>query len=336
MKTAPSAAQRAIRSQLSPPHRPALPRRRVLPRWRARLWPLLSACALVLATAGPAHYTAASQDTSAASLPAVPARAWAVDCANNEALVIQHPGSYLRYRLHVIDEKGDQMRDQIETPEGSVARLIQRDGRPLTPAEDAAERQRLNDLLASPAAFARRVRHEQENRQMGVHLLKLMPDAMFWSYAPGQPQLPGQLPGQPSAQPSGEPALVVLDFKPDPAWSPPNFESELLTGVEGRVWIDPRTRRMVRLEADLFHAVNIGWGFVAHLYPGGAVTLQQANVTGQRWIVEHIDERLNLRALLVKNVKQRLLFDTADYQPVPPMSYQQAIKMLLDTPHPTP
>jgi hypothetical protein len=257
----------------------------------------------------------------------VPARTWAVDCANNETLVIQHPGSTLRYRLHVIDEKGDQMRDQIETPEGSVARLIQRDGRPLTPAEDAAERQRLNDLLASPAAFARRVRHEQENRQMGVHLLKLMPDAMLWSYAPGQPQLPNQ--------PSGEPALVVLDFKPNPAWSPPTFESELLTGVEGRVWIDPRTRRMVRLEADLFHAVNIGWGIVAHLYPGGTVTLQQASVGGQRWIVERIDERLNLRALLVKNVKQRLLFDTADYQPVPPMPYQQAIKILLDTPLPT-
>jgi len=321
MKTAHSAAQCAIRSHDNPPQRSASPRR------HARLWPLLCACALALASAGPARHAAASQDTPAATLPAVPARTWAVDCANNETLVIQHPGSTLRYRLHVIDEKGDQMRDQIETPEGSVARLIQRDGRPLTPAEDAAERQRLNDLLASPAAFARRVRHEQENRQMGVHLLKLMPDAMLWSYAPGQPQLPNQ--------PSGEPALVVLDFKPNPAWSPPTFESELLTGVEGRVWIDPRTRRMVRLEADLFHAVNIGWGIVAHLYPGGTVTLQQASVGGQRWIVERIDERLNLRALLVKNVKQRLLFDTADYQPVPPMPYQQAIKILLDTPLPT-
>jgi len=218
------------------------------------------------------------------------------------------------------------MRDLIETPEGTVARVIQRDGRPLTPAEDAAERQRLNDLLTSPDAFARHARHEQENRQMGVRVLKLMPDAMLWSYTPGQPQLPNQ--------PSGDPALVVLDFKADPAWSPPNFESEFLAGLEGRVWIDPRTRRMVRLEADLFRAVNLGWGFVAHLYPGGTVTLQQANVGGQRWIVEHIVEQLSLRALLVKNVHQRLVYDTADYQPVPPMRYQQAIQLLLATPLP--
>jgi hypothetical protein len=321
MRTAPSAAQPATRSPYNHPPRPAPPRR------RARLWPLLSACALALATAGPARHAAASQDTPAASLPAVPARAWVVDCANNEALVIQHPGSYLRYRLHVIDEKGDQLRDQIETPEGSVARLIQRDGRPLTPAEDAAERQRLNNLLASPNAFARHIRRDQESKQTGVHLLKLMPDAMLWSYAPGQPQLPNQ--------PSGDPALVVLDFKPNPAWSSPNFEADPLTGLEGRVWIEPRTGRMVRLEGSLTHAVNIGWGIVAHLYPGGTVTLQQANVGGQRWIVEHIVEQLNLRALLVKNVHQRLVFDTADYRPVSAMPYQQALQVLLDTPLPT-
>ena len=295
-------------------------------------WVSLSAFVLVFATVSPARTPVAGQaappqPASGVSLPASPARSWAVDCANNEAVVIQHPDSFLRYSLHVIDEKGDHLRDRIETPEGSVSRNLQSDGRPLTPAEDAAERQRLNDLLASPAAFARHILREQNNKQMGVDLLKLIPDAMLWSYTAGQPQLPNQ--------PSGDPALVVLDFKPNPAWSPPTMEAEPLIGLEGRVWIDPSTRRMVRLQASLTRAVNIGWGFVAHLYPGGSVTLQQANVGGQRWIVEHIVEQLNLRALLFKNVHQRLVFDTADYQPVPAMSYQQAIKILLDTPLPT-
>jgi hypothetical protein len=72
----------------------------------------------------------ASQDVAA--LLSEPARQWAVDCANNELLVIQHPGSYLRYRFHEVSEKGDRVRDQVETPEGTVARLIARDGRPLT------------------------------------------------------------------------------------------------------------------------------------------------------------------------------------------------------------
>ena len=270
---------------------------------------------------------AVSRDAPAATLLAAPARAWAVECANNEILVIQHPGSYLRYHLHVVDEKGDQTRDQIETPQGSVARLILRDGRALTPEQDSAERDRLNGQLTSPAMFARHIRREQDNKKMGVELLKLMPDAMLWSYASDQPQLPRQT--------AGAATMVVVDFKPNPIWSPPTIQSEPLTGLEGRIWIDPRTRRMVHLDARLSHAVNIGWGMVAHIYPGGTITLQQTNAGGERWIVEHIVEQLTLRALMVKNVKQRLVFDTSDFQPVQPMTYQQAIKTLLDTPLPS-
>lgn len=270
---------------------------------------------------------AACQEPPAANLLAVPARNWAADCAKNEILVILHPDSYLRYRLHEVDEKGDRVRDQIETPEGSVARLILHNGRPLTPEEDAEERERLNALIDSPADFARHIRRDQENKVTGIKLIRLMPDAMLWSYTPGQPQLPNP--------PAGQPALVVLDFKPNPTWSPPDIESEPLTGLEGRVWIDPRSRRMVRLEGNLFHAVNIGWGVVAHLYPGGTVTVEQANAGGERWIVEHIVEQLMVRALMVKNVKQSLIFDTTGLQPVAAMKYQQAIKLLLDTPLPS-
>jgi hypothetical protein len=108
----------------------------------------------------------------------------------------------------------------------------------------------------------------------------------------------------------------------------------MLAGIEGRVWIDPQTRHMVHLQADVFRAVNIGWGVVAHLYPGGTVSAQQVNAGGQRWILNHIDEKITVRALLVKNVKQQMMLDTADFQPVPAMSYQKAIKMLLETPAP--
>lgn len=288
---------------------------------------LLWACAALVAALSLFPVEAASQDVTTASLPSEPARNWAVDCAKNEVLLIQHPDSYLRFRFHEVDEKGDRVRDQIETPEGTVARLILRDGHPITPEEDAAERDRLKALIDSPSTFARHIRHEQDNKKMGVNLIKLLPDAMLWSYAPGQPQLPNHR--------SDEPALVVLDFKPNPKWSAPSIEAEPLTALQGRVWIDPRSRNMVHLEGNLFRVVNIGWGMVARIYPGGSVTLHQTNAAGQRWIVEHIVERLTLRALMVKNVKQHLIFDTSDFQAVPAMSYQQAIKMLLATPLPS-
>ena len=269
---------------------------------------------------------AATQDDAAAAALSRPPRDWAVDVSGNEALLIQHPNSYLRYRYHVIDEKGDQTRDQIETPEGSVARLVMRNGRPLTAEEDAAERERLNAILTSPSAFARHIKREQENKKMGVRLIREMPDAFLWTYTDGQPQLPSTL--------SGLGGLLVLDFKPNPKWSPPDMESEPLTGVEGRVWIDPRSRNVVHLEAKLTRAVNIGWGMVAHLYPGGTAKVDQTNAAGERWIVQHIVEQISLRALLLKSMNQRLQFDTSDYQQISPMSVPEAIKLLLDTPLP--
>jgi hypothetical protein len=297
----------------------------------AAAWPgiLVAACGVLAAVfAGPLTTTIFAAEDTVSATP-IPARQWATEVASNEILVIQHPDSYLRYRMHVIDEKGDQTRDQIETPEGSVARLILRDGKPLTADEDSAERGRLNYLLNSPAVFAHHIKSETANKKYGVDLLKLMPDAMLWSYTPNQPQLPDQ--------PSGDPPLVVLDFKPNPKWSPPTVPAESLTGLEGRVWIDPRTHQMVHLEGDVFQSVNIGWGMVGHIYPGGKVLLEQASAGGQRGIIDHIDMQLSIRVLMVKTVKIHTRYDTppATFQAVPAMTYQQAIKILLDTPLPT-
>lgn len=269
---------------------------------------------------------AAPQEPSAATALSKPAKDWAADCAKQEESVIRHPGSYLRYRLHEVNQKGDTLRDQIETQQGTVARLIERNNRPLTAEQDAAERTRLNAMIASPDDFARHVRHEDEGRKSALGMLRLMPDAMLWSYASGQPQLAGHR--------TDEPPLIVLDFKSDPRWSPPTLESELLTGLEGRIWIESRTGRLIHLQADIFKAVNVGWGFVAHVYPGGTVTLDQINAGGDRWIVRHFEEQFTVRALLVKSVRQQTLSDTSDYQTVAAMPYQQAIKTLLATPLP--
>lgn len=264
-----------------------------------------------------------AQPPATITVPSTPAKSWAIECEKNEELVMLHPGSYLRYKLHEVNQRGDQLRDQIETPQGTVARLIERDGHPLTPEQDAAERSRLNAMLASPDDFMRHEHHDEEERKQGLNMLRMMPDAMLWSYAPNQPQLPSHR--------AGEPALIVLDFKPDPKWTAPDLESELLTGLEGRVWIDPRTHWLVHLEANTYRVVNVGWGVLAHVYPGGTVAMDQVAAVNDRRIVQHMAQQFTLRALLVKNVRQQSVADTSDYQAVPAMSYQEAIKILLDT-----
>lgn len=228
--------------------------------------------------------------------------------------------------MHLVDQKGDRVREIIESKDGSVARLLYRDGHPLTPEQDAAERSRLNAMLASPSDFARHIRRDDESKKIAHDIVQILPDAMLYSYAPDQP---------PSGI-NGNAPEVVLDFKPNPSFNPPTTTSEALTGLMGRLWIDANTKNVVRMDANIFRPVNFGWGILAHLYPGGKISLDQADIGSQHWILTRFTQQVTVRALMVKSMKVESTVQTSDFQILPgPITYQQAIKQLLDTPLPT-
>jgi hypothetical protein len=271
--------------------------------------------------------TTATGSTASGSLDmSQPPRAWVVSVVNTELNALNHKGSYLRYHMHVVDAKGEQLRDVIESKDGSVARLIMRSGRPLTAEEDKAERDRLQAMLDSPSIFARHMKNDAQERKTAEELIKLMPDAMVYSYVPGQPQAPN----------GGDSMQVVLDYKPNPAFSPPTTVSEALQGLRGRVWIDSQSKQLVRMEGDVFQSVNFGWGLVAHIYPGGKLVLEQISAGDGRWIFSHFVEDVSVRALMVKTLKVHEDVHASNFQTLPgPMSYQDAIHLLLNTPLPT-
>jgi len=270
------------------------------------------------------HSGAQNGDSTNASLLSAPARSWAVDAAKNELIALHHKDSYLRYRMETINERGNQVRDVIESKDGTVARLILKDGKPLTPEQDKQERQRLNDMIASPAAFAKHAKNTESEKGMADKLVPLMPDAMINTYTPGQPQ----------SGRNGGALEIVLDYKPNPQWNPPSIEAQALTGLEGRVWIDAKTRYVVRMEGTVFRGVNFGWGMLAHIYPGGKLVLNQTNVGENRWIFTDFSMQLSVRALMVKRLDINSSAKASDYQTIGPVSYQDAIRLLLATPLP--
>ncbi len=266
-----------------------------------------------------------SPDTDVSALLALPPRTWAVDAVNNELAIMHHGAPYLRYRMHVHDDRGERIRDVIESKDGTVARIIEKDGRPLTPDEDKAERDRLTAMLDSPAAFARHIKSTESNKKLADDLIRLMPDAMIYTYTPGQPQAPNY---------SG--LTIVMDYQPNPKFNPPTTTSEALKGLKGRVWIDAKTRNVVRMEGNVFQPVNLGWGILAHIYPGGKVLLEQTDAGSQRWIYTHFTEQVSVRALMMKTLNIHDTIDADQFHILPnSVSYQDAIHMLLDTPLPT-
>jgi hypothetical protein len=248
------------------------------------------------------------------------AQGWADEAVRNEIKVIEASDKRpLRYRQRKTGAKGDVTREVMVSRDGNVARLVEKDGQPITAEEDADERERLTDEMASPEDFLKHRRRDSEMRDSVIKVVGLMPQAMLYSFAPGQPQIKGS---------RGN--FVVVDFHPNPTFHPPTMLAECLTGIEGRVWIDPQTHYLARIEARVLRPVNMGFGILAKIYPGGTLALDQVNLGGEEWVYSHLDEHLTARVLMVKNYPEDNVISSWDFHPLPSLlSYQDSIRTLL-------
>ena len=261
----------------------------------------------------------ASDATPSATILGRSPHAWAETAIAHELRIIDDDGSQpLRFRIHKVDAKSDTVRAEIETKSGTAARLVQRNGQPLTAVEDTAEQDRLREIMSHPEEFVRHHKRDAGTKQDTMALVKQMPSAMLFTAPEGQPQWPG-FAGQ----------QVVLDFKPNPAYRPPSMAADMLTGLEGRVWIDARSGRMVRVEARVLKPVSFGWGILGKIYPGGTLSLEQANPAGERWVYSRLDMHLNLR-VVVKNLAMNDRMAASDFEALPgPVTVQEAVQLLL-------
>ena len=80
--------------------------------------------------------------------------------------------------------------------------------------------------------------------------------------------------------------VYVLKATPHPGYEPPNYEARVLTGMEGKLWIDEKTFQWVKVEATVLRPVSIG-GFLAQVEPGTHFELQKMPVAEGIWLPKH-------------------------------------------------
>jgi hypothetical protein len=225
------------------------------------------------------------------------------------------PPAPVRYKLRKQDDKGVTTKEIVETKDGDVARLIAKNDKPLTPQEDQAELDRLNDLLAHPEIQEHRHKREQEDSGRADEMTRLLPDAFLYTDL-------GLVPG-----PNGP--AHRLAFKPNPNFRPPDREAEVYHGMEGELWIDEAQERIVKLDAHLVDDVNFGWGILGKLYKGGSLTIEQRDVGHRHWETTLLKLNLTGIALMLKPLSFQTTETSKDFQPVPVnMGYQDAVHML--------
>jgi hypothetical protein len=223
-----------------------------------------------------------------------------------------HSFSYLQRK---VDPKGSQAKRIFETKDGDVTRLLEKDGKPLPPEEEQAEIDRLNHLLNHPEVQQHRHKKEQEDSARGDEMVRMLPDAFLFTSS-------GMVEG-----PNGP--CYRLQFKPNPAFTPPDREGEVYHGMVGELWVDQGQLRLVKIDAHLISDVNFGWGVLGRLYKGGSILVENADVGLHHWETTHMKLKLQGKLLMMKSVDFSTTEDSSDFQVQPQeLSYQEAIRLL--------
>jgi len=234
----------------------------------------------------------------------------------NELRAARDTGHPMRYQLLKTSPRLSSIKLMIETRDGVVARLVAINNQPLSAVEVKKEQDRLDSLLSDPGKQRHRKQSEEDDAARAMKVLRALPKAFLYQYVSTEPAR------------GTKAALVKFEFKPNPAFNPPNMETQALTVMTGEIWIDSIANRVVHLEGHLEDDVDYGWGLLGRLNKGGSIVIEQDDVGGGQWHVVRFTMKMTGRVLFKAKV-----FDTTEvessFAPVDPgMTYQKGIDML--------
>jgi len=156
-------------------------------------------------------------------------------------------------------------------------RLIEINGRPLSGQQKEEQQKKFDTMLSqrraeSPEQRAQRIAKFEADRKRDHEMLEQLTKAFDF-------QLQGE-------QRIGRRQVYTLKATPRRGYHPPNRDTEVLPGMEGRLWIDEATYQWVKVEAHVIHPVSIE-GFLAQVEPGTRFELEKAPVQGDIWLTTH-------------------------------------------------
>jgi hypothetical protein len=252
---------------------------------------------------------------AAQATPAVPAESaqqLAADMVYNE-LHDRAADSLWEYRSERISGAQHLVREQVETAEGPIFRVIEDHGNPLGPAERRREDQRLRDLVERPGAMNRvRQDHEQDEARM-TKIMQMLPSAFLFEYD-------GPAEGD----------RVQIRFRPNPDFVPAGYEARVVHALGGTILVNQRLKRMIDMKGRLVEQVDFGYGILGHVEKDGTFEIHREQVSDAHWKTDLVDVHIQGKVLLFKNVTKDQRESRSDFRPVSHEIGLAAAKELLD------
>ncbi len=218
------------------------------------------------------------------------------------------------YRDHDVVPENDGTYLTIETRQGTLRRMVELNGQPLSPSAAEAETRRIDNYVHDPYAQAKARKNSAHDDAQAAEMLKMLPDAFIWSKA------------------SETPEFITLSFRPKSDFSPPDMQSRVMGAMSGEMMIARNGNRIRTLRGTLSYSVLIGFGLLAKMYKGGTFDVERRQVGEGHWQITETHVHIGGHALLFRTIGQQEDDVKTDWKPSTDDTLQQAAHTL-DTQH---
>lgn len=168
-------------------------------------------------------------------------------------------------------------------------RLIEINGKGLSPAQKAAQQRKYDQMLSARKAEsseqrAKRISGYEAERRRDHEMLAQLTQAFDFALE-GEQTIAGR-------------KVYVLKATPRRGYRPPNRDCQVLPGMQGELWVDEATFQWVKVEAHVIRPVSIE-GFLAQVEPGTQFQLEKTPVDQNIWLTKHFAMRASAKVLFV-------------------------------------
>lgn len=198
----------------------------------------------------------------------------------------------------------------VETPQGSLKRLVDLNGHKLSGDAQQRETDRILAYVHDTAAQARERKAAAHDDAQATEMLKMLPEAFIWTRV------------------SQNTEAETLNYRPNPAFQPPDMQSRVMSTMSGEMVIDRGGHRIRTLKGALTGDVRIGFGILGKLDRGGTFQVERRELAPGIWQITETRVHIGGHALLFHTIGQQEDDIKTDWQPSTAKTLEEAAHVL--------
>lgn len=191
-------------------------------------------------------------------------------------------------------------------PDGEYRRLVGKDGRPLSPEEDAKEERKfqkyLEEQLRLPSSERDKRTREKLKRRVERFQERLREAIEVFDFEPLEDDVVQEVP------------LRVFRFAPEPGYEGHSRATKILARMEGKVWIDPRRDQLAKLQVRFREDLKFLGGIFGRVSEGSEASAEAWFDGNELWLLDDVAISLDARLYFLKSYRRRIEIDYHDYQ----------------------